>query len=278
MEIDTEGTESADTSVDTPHEDSHSPEDSAAPEIQQSSDDTPAPAPYVPFSQGGKEKFKVGGKEFEWDWETTKRYAQIGRNGQLAMEKAANVEKKAAATYQQLLKAAQEDPEGLIAILNPKYQKGQASAPAQGSATDEISDDPRDLRIKQLEAQVQKFSGYLESQEVEQAKKEIDAEFEEASKKFPILKNEVNKAYVRSEYRRYLNEGITDISIEDLAFSLNQKIQEEKQNESLEKKKRLEEQRKKAPVGSLPGSSGTTDRRENESGIDYAKRLAGRIQ
>lgn len=127
-----------------------------------------AKTPHVPFANGGKEKFKVNGQEVEWDWPTTQRYAQMGKSGQLAMERAAEVERKAKDAYAKLYEAAQRDPEGLIQTLNPTWQPRHQKARAQTSsaqlpngkaaATAQTDDeaageslDPRDEKIATLE-------------------------------------------------------------------------------------------------------------------------------
>lgn len=229
-----------------------------------------------PFATG-KEKFKVNGEEHEWDWDTTKRYAQLGRSGQLAMERAAQTEEKAKTAYQKLMKAAQDDPEGLIRVLNPNYQGSRSKTSAQQDAgdVDGNTEDPRDRRIAQLEKDVAKFSGHFESQEVNQARQEIDAELDASAKQFPIMTNDVYRQYVKSEYRRYLESGITDISIEDIAFSVQQKAKEEKLANDTKRKASLDIKRKNSTSPSISGSSGSSDRKEGESGIDFAKRVAG---
>lgn len=229
------------------------------------------PATLTPFAQG-KEKFKINGEELEWDWETTKRYAQLGRSGQIAMERAAQVEQKAKTAYQQILKAAQNDPEGLLEVLNPNYKRQSTAAQRDES----VAQDPRDAKIRYLEEQVQKFSGHLESQEVEQARKEIDSELEAASKKFPSISGKVYQEYVKAQYRKYLNQGISDISIEDIAFSVHQENLEEQRKREGQKKASLDQKRKMAPAHSVGGSIGSSDRREGETGLEYAMRLAGR--
>lgn len=267
---DTEGTETevteTDTETDTENTGLDSDGDTADPtKIQEAK-----PAPLTPFAQG-KEKFKINGEEHEWDWETTKRYAQLGRNGQLAMERAAQVEAKSKTAYQQILKAAQTDPEGLLEILNPNYKRSNSGSP-RAETEDQ---DPRDARIRQLEEQVSKFSGHLEGQEVEQARKEIDSELDDSAKKFPTLKDEVYREYVKNQYKRYLNQGITDISIEDIAFEVHQKYLEQQKAKNAERKASLDLKRKNSPAHSISGSSGSSDRHEGETGIEYARRLAG---
>lgn len=281
MEFDTEVTENTeDTGSDTPEsleqteqvEDSQQSDSDDSTEIQDETEEKPALV--TPFSSG-KEKFKINGEEFEWDWETTKRYAQLGRSGQLAMEKAAQVEAKAKKAYEQILKAAQEDPEGLISILNPRYQP-KSKAPQQTEENQEEAD-PRDLKIRSLEERLQKYESTLEQQEIAQAKAEIESELDSASEKFPIIKDEIYKEYVKNQYRKYLNMGVTDISIEDIAFQVHQKHQENLAAKEAQKKARLEQKRQNAPVHAVSGGSGMTDRKEGESGLEYAKRLAGLI-
>lgn len=277
---DTEGLDSSETETDTETEtETETGGDSEGQLDTETEIQTDKPATYVPFTSG-KEKFKIDGKEEEWDWEETKRWAQLGKSGFSAKQELAAIKKSHTTFQQNLLKAARENPEGLIQTLNPAYQGGKArpsSTAANAGGGEAPSDelDPRDSRIQYLEKQVEKFSGYLESQEVEQAKKEIDSELEAASEKFPVMKDEIYKEYVKNQYRRYLNEGVVDVTIEDLAFQLDQKIKDKQRSEVADKRKRLETNRQRSTVSGVAGVGSSSDRRADETGIEYAKRLAG---
>jgi len=138
---------------------------------------TEAPKAPSPFA-GGKEKFKVNGQEKEWDWNTTKKYAQLGYAGQQALEKAHATETKAKQSmqnlYAQINQLAVSDPEGLIRMFNPKYQgtssrqmAAQGAQTEQGQATEQ-GYDPRDQKIQELEQRTQSFEQMIEKQAVEE--------------------------------------------------------------------------------------------------------------
>ena len=59
---------------------------------QSATDSTTQETEYKPFATG-KEKFKVYGKEEEWDWNTTKKYAQLGKSAYQKLEEAAKIQK-----------------------------------------------------------------------------------------------------------------------------------------------------------------------------------------
>lgn len=257
---------SADTSIETQP---GTPEAQSSPGTQTQ----PQAAPkYVPFAQG-KEKFKVAGQEHEWDWDTTKRYAQLGRSGQQAMERAAAVEKSAKDAYNKLLKAAESDPEGLLEVLNPNYKRRQApqagESPTQDpAAAREQGPDPRDLRIQKLEE-------HFENQEVEKERTAIASELDAAVKQFPILDDPIYRDHVKAQYRRHLQNGIEDISIEDVAFHVAQQLEERKVQAEKAKVERLKEKSRTAPVGSQ-GASSAGGSGKGMTRADVLK-LAGRV-
>lgn len=260
------------TQLDTPEAPSSTPAETQS--------QTEPEKPYTPFSSG-KEKFKVGGQEFEWDWETTRKYAQLGRSGQVAMERAAQTEKKAKDAYQKLLKAAQEDPVGLLRVLNPtfdasqltKSQQRQAAGEAARGAAEADQIDPRDQKIKELEQRYQSVAEVIEKQEIENERKVIESELEEAIKKYPVLNNKIFRAHVKTQYRQALANGLEDLSIDDVAFHVAQEIQDMKAAEEKAKIEKAKENRRRAPVSTPTGGTG-----EKKSGmtLEEVKKLAGR--
>lgn len=245
-------------------------------ETQQQDEQAKPEEPAAPFANG-KERFKVNGQEYEWDWETTKRYAQLGRSGQLAMERAAQVEKKAKDAYQELLRAAQHDPEGLIKILNPTWQGFQprgAKAQQHGDVEAQADQgDPRDAVIEELRREVQTLKGSVEDREIAEERNRVETEITDAVKQFPILDNPIYRDHIKTQYARHLRNGIENITIEDVAFHVAQQIQELRQAEEKQRKTKIEEKRRKAPVSGVPGDSEPSE----PGGLEYAKKLAGRI-
>lgn len=244
-------------------------------------------APYVPFSNGGKEKFKVSGQEHEWDWETTKRYAQIGRSGHQAMERAAAVEKKARETYGGLIQNAKTDPEGLIRILRnePNWTpKGSKATPESGARTTEDGgeggegqDDPRDAQIQDLRARLERFEQKAEQADVETERAAIDKEMDAARKAYPELDDEITMEYVRGQYRRALmsHDGNGDpLTVDDVAFHVAQQIKEKRAQKNREKTSVVDANREKAPLGGAPrGGKGSAG--DKPMNFNDVRKLAG---
>lgn len=235
--------------------------------------------PPAPFANG-KEKFKVNGQEFEWDWETTKRYAQLGRSGQLALERAAQTEKNAKRAYAELVQQAKADPEGLIRIFNPTWQPSNRAAqsmPPQGYGQGEQAEsaqdfDPKEAMIRELEQKLSSVESRLEKQDLDQERKVIETELENAVKAFPVLDNEIHREYVKAQYARHLKNGLDNITIEDVAFHVSQQVQEMKEKEMKARKARLDDNRRRAPVSSVPGDVG---KEAQPSSFDDVRRIAG---
>lgn len=227
----------------------------------------------VPF-QNGKEKFKVNGTEVEWDWETTKKYAQIGNAGYKAMERAAAVEKKAADTYKQLMNLAQSDPEGLIRVFNPNYKPLQARNSQQDAygQAEQQEMDPRDQKIQELEKQLSTVSERLEKQALDEERKAVQAEIDSAVKAYPILNDEIAINYLKTQYKQALAKGM-DVTLDDVAFHVAQKLEESRNKKLEQQKQRIEEKRKRAPVTSTPGTPSSEAKKFQT--FDEVRRLAG---
>lgn len=225
----------------------------------------------TPFATG-KEKFKIFGKEEEWDWDTTKKYAQLGKASTEKMERAAQIEKKANDTMRQLVELAGRDPDGLIRLFNPTYQ-GRSTA--QDATTPGQEVDPRDAKISHLESQLQRITGSIEKQELEAEKSAIAKEFADAETKYPVLKgNKFANERVKSEYKRLLYAGVTDVTIEDVAFQVAKEWQDFKQQENHEIKKRLEENKNKSPLSPTPSGGSSQSKPMTREDV---MRLAGKI-
>lgn len=229
--------------------------------------------PYVPFSQG-KEKFQVRGQEVEWDWNETKKWAQLNHSGYEAMEKAKLLEKKAQSTYEQMYEMANRDPEGFIRTLNPNY-KPQAlrSTGEPGQQSGEEQSDPRDAAIARLERELGSLKGGVEQREIAEEKAAISKELEAAFTAYPALKNVLKaEQLVKSEYARQLRLGNDQITIDDVAFHMSQEAQESERKRVALTKQRLEQNRQTAPVSTSPsGGSGQSKGMTREE----VRKLAG---
>lgn len=254
------------TTVDTAQETVETPnsteQDSAneAQEIKQA---------YVPFSKG-KEKFVVNGKEVEWDFETAKRYAQKGYSGMEAFKKAAEVERKNKELYQQLYSLAQDNPEELVRIFNPKYQPHAKSAqPEQGGEVDPF-EQKLDMELQRRLAPLQQK---IEAYEIAEERKAIQSEMEAAVKTYPILNNKYHQTLLKTEYKAALQRG-EQVTIDDVAFYLSRDLQEMRAQEQAQTKKTIEQKRKEAPVHVTPQNQGSKPKAMD---IEDVKRIAGLI-
>lgn len=238
---------------------------------------------YTPFANG-KEKFLVNGKEEEWDWETAKKYAQIGKAGYSNLELAAQMRKEAERvqssakeTYAKLIEYARRDPEGLIRVLNPQYQATRQSMAEMSQDTDwsdssENKYDPRDLKIAQLEERLQKWEA---DREAELDRKEYEAyqsELKSAQERFPRFKHPASLAYLKDQYKKALNQKLS-LSVEDVAQLVDEHLTRLDTQTTQTKAQRYEENRRKSPVSSSPAGLGN----KKEMSLDDVKKLAGRI-
>lgn len=247
---------------------------------QDTSTDAPANAestetvPYKPFGKG-KEKFKVNGQELEWDWETTKRYAQIGRSGQMALERAATTEKKARQFYDQLVSQAAKDPDGLIEILTGRKV---SRAQAQHDADPSSQQDPRDSKISQLEERLAKFEQGTEQAAIEKERLAIQSELDAASKKYPEIDDEITRDYVKAQYAKMLRNAKDpdDVTMDDVAFHVAQMIKDNRAKKTQDTKKRLDETRRRSPVSSSGIPAGGEGGHKPMT-LEDVKKLAGRM-
>lgn len=242
-------------------------------EVDQQDGETKPSDESLPFSNGGKEKFKVNGQEFEWDWEETRKYAQLGKAGQVAMQRASDVEKKARTFYGQLIEAAKTSPEDLIRSLtgDPNWRFHPTKS---GQSLDQQDQDidPREAKIQELEQRLSRFEKSDEQKAIDSERAAIAQEIAEVETKYPVLKgNKFAITHIKSEYKKALMNG-SDLSIDDVAFYVAQELKESQQKQVQEKQKRIEQKRKNAPVSAAPGTPGGE---RKEMSIDDVKRIAG---
>lgn len=233
----------------------------------------PATEIYKPFATG-KEKFKVDDKEEEWDWNTTKKYAQLGKSSTQRMQQAAQIQKQAKETYAKLISAAAKDPEGLIRMLNPQF-RGFANTPADPQATQSQgagAAPARDPEREEDKAKIQSLEEKFEAMEVEAERKKMESELDAAVKDYPQLGNKFLRSYVKAQYLQALKSDLTDLTLQDIAFQVAQEWDGLRAEELKAKKQKFEETKRKAPVGSVPGSGG-----EKPMTREDILRLAGRV-
>lgn len=231
---------------------------------------------FKPFANG-KEKFKVNGAEEEWDWDTTKRYAQIGKSGYSALEKAAATEKKAQETLRKLQDAASKDPEGLIQILtgnaNWRAQMQQAAKSEQANNPGASTADLENRIRQQMQAEYGPLKDKLEAMEVEKERQLVNQELDTAVKKFPELDTPIHRDLVKQYYARALKNGLTDIDLEDVAFHVSQELKQYSQAQQKKVVEKLEDNKRRAPVVTRSGGKDA----DAAMTIDDVKRLAGRM-
>lgn len=208
---------------------------------------------YKPFASG-KEKFKINGQEEEMDWETAKRYVQFGKAGRQAMDKAAQLEKRHKELHTKLGEFAQRDMEHGTFLLyqaltgkayNPKARAESVQDPNSPNAPAAV--DPRDEKLRLLEEKLSSFEQEREKALIETERKAVESELDEAVKKFPGLDDKFTRSYIKSEYRKALQNG-EQLSIEDVAFF----VAEEKKAQDAAKAKatteRIADNIKQSPV------------------------------
>lgn len=218
---------------------------------------------------------KINGEVKKMPLKEALRYAQINNSGYKALERAAEVEKKAKEAYQKLLDAAKSDPEGLIRILNPQWSlpaKATRTADAKQADGAEV-EDLAQAEIRRLEQKLGSVEQVLEQQEIDKERKAIESELDAAVKSYPELDNKIYRDYVKSQYRRALQANM-DVSMDDVAFHVAQEMKETRSKEEKERQRKLAEKRKLAPETTVPGAPAKTAKPMT---LDDVKRLAGRL-
>lgn len=264
MDLDTNTDGNADVAQDTSQE------------IQQEAANPTTPqdlaTEYKPFASG-KEKFKIDDKEEEWDWNTTKKYAQLGKSSYSRLEQAANIQKQARSTYSNLMKAAQNDPEGLIRMLNPQFQGfPKAQGPGEQATGHNTGVDPKDQKLSEIESKLQSYEEKIEAQAIAEERKAVETELDGALKEYPQLNNKFLRSYVKSQYLQALKSDLHEITLSDVAFQVAQEWDGIRSEERKAKQQKIEENKRRAPVGTVPGKQG-----EKPMGREDVLRLAGRI-
>lgn len=259
--------------VDTTNEtspDSTSPEtnpvESEATEGAQPTQETPAER---------KWRLKVNGEELDLTEPEVLKYAQLGKAGQRAMEKAALLEKKQRETYSQLKEAAEKDVFTLYQILTGKVHPNASLAASQKTTAQGASEqfDPKDLQLREYEEKLSRIEQRLEQEDIERERQAVESELSDAVKKYPELDSPYLKSFVKSEYRKALLNG-SEHSLEDIAFLVAQDFKRYEQQKSKATQQKLEANRNKAPV-IAPASKGSASNKEMT--LDDVKRLAGRM-
>lgn len=216
-------------------------------------------------------KLKVYGEEKEYTEPEVLKLAQLGGAGQKAMEKAALLEKKQKEFYGWLRSALEKDPYKVAEVITGRsFSRGTTEENFSGQ--DET--DPRARELSETRERLQSLEAKLESQEIEKERQAIETELTDAVSKYPELNNPFMKSYVKSEYRKVLKAGIEDLSIDDVAFYVAQEYKNQKAAQAKEAQKRFNEKKNRAPINTRPSAATGGD---EQSGIDYARKLAGRI-
>lgn len=219
-----------------------------------------------------KWKLKVNGEEEELDEPTVLKYAQLGKAGQRAMERAAATEKKHKELISSLRETAEKDPfllyQALTGKIHPKAGLGaQQATPDQSQA-----EDPRDAKLREYEEKFSRIEQRLEQEDIERERQAVEKELADAVKKYPELESPFLKSYVKSEYRKALVNGL-DTTLEDVAFLVAQENKQWIAKSQKATQEKLEANKQKAPVIAPPSTGGS---QKKEMTLEDVKRLAGR--
>lgn len=237
---------------------------------------------YQPF-QTGKEKFKVDGREYEWDFQTAQKWAQLGYAGRRAMQEKAELQKQHQNFYNQLVKAADTDMDGLYEVLTGRKRgTTQASQHTHNTSTEDPNAQGADPRYEEIQramkTQAEQLAELREEKEarlVEQESKAIENEFSEVEKKFPqIAGNKYLKHYIKAQYAAELRAGNHEATIEDVAFFVTQEMSEQERTKQTNVKESIAQKKAKGTVGTQkPGGEGTADK--GYSNFEAVRKFAG---
>lgn len=210
----------------------------------------------TPFKDG-KETFVIDGQEVEMTWDEAKKSIQLASASYKRFEDAKKIEKQAQTVLEQLRQKARENPEGLIRIFNPNWQGGTFQAQAQDpteSQRHEGQDNPWQQRYEELDQRYKQLEQRFEQQDIQAEQAKLRQEFSEVESNYPIFKDEATMAYLKSEYAKALRNGM-DISLEDVAFTLSQKLERSRAEKLQSQQQRKEHNRNRAPVSAQPSAA-----------------------
>lgn len=216
-----------------------------------------------------KWKLKVYGEEKEYTEPEVLKLAQLGGAGQKAMEKAAAIEKKQREFYGWLRGALEKDPHAVAEVITGKKFQAQ-----QAQSQEQEQTDPRDMKVSELESQVSSLMERLEAQDVEKERQLIEKELGDAVSKYPELDNTFLKSYVKQEYRKALQNGLEDLSIDDVAFYVAQQWKETQAKKVQTAQQKFEDTKQKAPVTTKPAQGSGA---KKPMSLEDVKKLAGRV-
>lgn len=220
-----------------------------------------------------KWKLKVYGEEKEYTEPEVLKLAQLGGAGQKAMEKAALLEKKQREFYGWLRSALEKDPMQVAEVITGrKFSRGTQGEQSQDFNQEEI--DPRERQLAETRERLQSLEAKLESQEIEKERQAIESELTSAVSKYKELDNPFMKSYVKNEYRKVLKAGIEDLSIDDVAFYVAQEFKNQQSAKTKSVQQKFQEKQNRSPINTRP--AGSTGGGDSQSGIEYARKLAGR--
>lgn len=244
------------------------------PEAQTNDTDAAQPTTesYVPF-KAGKEKFKINGQEEEWDWEQTKRYAQLGKAGQKAMQEKAESERKQKDFFARLIQGMESDPSATYEALTGKRAPFSVQRAQQAAAAGEQqeSENPLESRLRMTEAQLGSLLQQQEAAAVDRERQLIEQELDSSATKFPEINSPWLKSYVKQQYKALLQQGIHDMTIEDVAFMVSEEVKSKSSERNNKLIQKVDENKQKAPVITGPGSG----KNKPAGGLEYARKLAG---
>jgi len=206
---------------------------------------------YSPFKDG-KEKFSIDGEDVEMTWDEVKKSVQLAKASYKRFEEANGIKQSATRFQEQMLQLARTNPEGLLRVLNPNWQGGKPQGTTQDQRTTE-QEQPWQSEIERLASQNNELAQKLEAIELDKERSVLRQEFDTVKTQYPVFKEKLAMNYLQSEYRKALQSG-KDLSLDDVAFYINQDLQKSKTAQIQTQQKKLSERRAISPVSNMPSS------------------------
>lgn len=228
-------------------------------------------------SGDGSYEVMIDGKKVAVSKDELLKGYQLSKASYNRMSEAAKLRKEVQDTYAQLKHYAENDPEGLLRALNPKWNsvsKQNTTQQTEESIPDSFR--PYLTKMAEMEKTVTALRESLDQAAVEKERMAINKEYETITEQYPILKGKAQRAYLLNEYARALRNGIQgpngeEITMEDVAFYVAQELSDGQQQVI----QRVKEAKKTAPGGTKSAAPKKVTEDGYFKNMDDVKRLAG---